>query len=151
MAAKEELFKELAQQKELREKRGPEQLKDWGKSLERLFGQLRGWLTPAEADNLLRVEEDRVSLREEGLGAYAAPSLRVITPRGEVVRIIPKGRVIVGALGRVDFECSPKKAMLVQRAPHRWQFAELTLDPGGWSFEDLTEDSFWETLRYLLS
>jgi hypothetical protein len=33
MAAKEDLFKELAQQKELREKRGPERLKDWGESL----------------------------------------------------------------------------------------------------------------------
>jgi len=151
MAAKEELLEELAQQKELGERLGPERLRDWQASLDKLFRQFRGWLTDVEASKLLNVETASKSLREELLGVYVAPSLKLITPRGEVVHIVPKGRMVVGAKGRVDFECSPKKAMLVQRDSDRWQFAELAPDRGGWSFKELSEESFWETLRYLLS
>lgn len=151
MTAKEALLKELAEQKQFREASGPEQLKEWGESLGELFTQFKGWLSDAMANGLLRLEEDPVSIREERFGVYVAPSLRVIAPRGEVVRIVPKGRLVVGAQGRVDLECSPKRAMLVQKGLSHWQFAELAPDRGGWTFKDLTEESFWETLRFLLS
>jgi len=151
MAAKEELLKDLAQQKEFSERSAPEQLAEWRKSLTRLFRQFHDWLAKPVAQGLLKAEEVPVSIQEKGLGRYEAPSLKVVAPSGEAVYIVPKARLVVGGYGRVDFECSPKKAMLVQRAPGRWEFSELTPDRGGWSFRELTEESFWETLRYLLS
>jgi len=151
MAAKEELLKDLAQQKEYLQRSAPEQRVEWRKSLKQLFAQLAGWLDEARASKLLMVENKDVRILEPQLGVYVAPGLRVVTPRGEVVEIVPKGRMIAGGYGRVDLECSPKRAMLVQRSPGRWEFAELTPDQGGWSFRELTEGSFWETLRSLLS
>jgi hypothetical protein len=151
MAAKEDLLKDLAQQKEFREKSAKEWVADWKKSLKALFAQFAAWLAEAKANKLLTVEEGQTRILEPKLGFYIAPTIRVVTPGGEVVEIAPKGRVIVGGYGRVDLECSPKRAMVVQRTPGRWEFAELTPERGGWSFKGLTEESFWETLRYLLS
>jgi hypothetical protein len=97
------------------------------------------------------VGEVAVSVEEEQLGRYDAPSLKIITPVGKAVHIVPKARLVVGAYGRVDFVCSPKKLILVQSRPGQWHFVDLKPDKGGWSYGELTEDSFWKALQYLLA
>ena len=151
MAAKEELLKRLGDEKTLRETRGPELVSEWQEALTRLFRQFVAWLAEPVASGLLAVLETPVEVHEERLGDYQASSLKIVTPQGETVRVLPKARLVVGGFGRVDLECAPRAAMLVRRERARWQFARLAPDQGGWSFEDLTEESFWSTLQYLLS
>jgi hypothetical protein len=151
MPAKEDLLKKLSQQKDKSAATRPEILAEWRKSLNELFRVFAEWLAEAVAENLLKVGEIPVEIQEEQLGSYDAPSLKIVTPQGVAVYIVPKARIVVGAYGRVDFECSPNRCSLVRTAPDRWQFSNLSPSRGGWSFEDLTEDSFWKVLQYLLS
>jgi hypothetical protein len=151
MAAKEELFTRLGREKELLEAETPEMLEEWRTALTQLFRQFAAWLAEPVAANLLQVDESTIEIQEPGLGEYPVQALKVITPKGDAVHIVPKARMVVGNYGRVDFECSPRRLSLLRREPDRWQFARLAPEQGGWSFQDLSESSFWEALQYVLS
>jgi hypothetical protein len=132
---------------------GAAALEDWTKALDQLMTKITAWLKEAEGANLLRLETYSATLEEERFGGkpYAAPALKVVTPGGLTVRITPAARFVVGANGRVDLECAPKKAVLVRKDRNHWQFARLAPQAGGWRFDDLNEDSFWQILGELLS
>ena len=151
MTAKEEVLQQLGEQKELLNAKGPELKAEWLEALTKLFRQFAQWLADSVANNLLRVGEIPVEIQEERLGRYDAPSLKIITPRGQAIYVYPKSRIVAGGLGRVDFECGARKTILVRAHADHWQFAHLSPEQGGWSLQDLTESSFWETVRYLLS
>jgi hypothetical protein len=151
MSAKEELLKQLSEQKSLSELKKPEVVSEWKESLTQLFRQIAEWLAENVAKDVLGVEETPAEIREHALGTYLVPSLKIFAPRGDVVQILPKARIVVGAYGRVDFQCGSKRRILVRKEPGRWQFTRLAPDQGGWAFEDLTESSFWTALQYLLS
>ena len=152
MSAKEDLLKQLSEQKSLSEVRGPEIVTEWRKSVRHLFNQFKEWLAEKAAKDVLKVVETPVEIKERLLEPiYQVPSLRISSPSGDVIQIVPKARMVVGAYGRVDLECGAKRLTLVRKEPERWQFAKLAPDQGGWSFEDLTESSFWTALQYLLS
>ena len=151
MTAKQELLKQLSEQKVFDAAKGPAMIAEWRESLTQLFRKFAEWLAEPVAEDLLAVVEVPVRVQEERLGDYDAPSLKITTPRGETIRIAPKARLVLGADGRVDFVCGPKTAVLIRKDRTRWQFAELAPDRGGWSFEDLTDTSFWKKLQYLLS
>ncbi len=78
-------------------------------------------------------------------------SLRLITPNGETIRVVPKGRQVTGGTGRVDLECPPKKSILIQTDPGQWRYARLSPESGGWVTQDLTEESFWKALADVIS
>jgi len=120
---------------------------DWIQDLSDLFERLRSWMTDAEKQGLLKVEQDEVELKEERLGRYQAPMLRVITP-GVSVRIVPRGRLIIGAQGRVDFETPASRILLVRTKQSSWEFRELA--ECRWRGDPLTEQSFWAVLDSLL-
>lgn len=111
---------------------------------------LRKWLSEAEQEALLSVTEYSISIHEERLGSYDAPALEIITPGGLAVSIRPKARFVVGGMGRVDFGTSSKSRILVRKDRATWQFACLVPAEGRWSFVDLDENSFWQTLNDLM-
>lgn len=126
----------------------PSELREeWLGEVSRLFETLRSWMADAEDRGLLKVEQDAVELKEDRLGRYQAPMLRVVTP-GMTVRIVPRGRMIIGGLGRVDFETPACRILLVRSQPSSWTFRELS--EGRWRVEPLTEGSFWNVLDSLL-
>jgi len=152
VTAKESVFSLLKREK-ADEEAGDSyrQKQEWIAALGKLMAQVRKWLESAEVETLLTVEEVQLELREPGLGAYTAMGLQLTTPHGKVIHVIPKGRFVVGASGRVDIECGPKKAVLVQVEPGAWQFAQLAAAQGRWTFKDFNEESFWEALNDLLA
>lgn len=155
MTSKELVIDLLRKQKERESTAGPESIQgrveEWNHSVESLLSRIREWLRDAEAAGLLTVDMIPVEVREERLGTYQSSGLKLSMPAGVSVRIAPKAREVVGATGRVDFEALPKKAILLRRDGDSWHFAESNPQRGGWSFRDLTEDSFWETLRTLIA
>lgn len=120
---------------------------EWLQDLSDLFERLRSWMTDAEEQGLLEIEQDALELKEERLGRYNAPMLRVTTP-GVSVRIVPRGRLIIGAQGRVDFETPAARILLVRTKQSSWEFRELA--EGRWRGDPLTERSFWAVLDSLL-
>ncbi|MDR6495977.1 hypothetical protein J2797_005902 [Paraburkholderia terricola] len=57
-----------------------------------------GWCT----DHGLAVENDVVTLREELMAEYKAPSLYILKDGVSLAKILPVGSKIIGAHGRVD-------------------------------------------------
>jgi hypothetical protein len=134
-----------------------ELLRDWLSSLQSLFAKLRSWLEDGVKEGLFRLEEYTVSLDERRLGKYEAPAFRIVTPRGDMVNVHPRARMVAGALGRVDFERVPKTVMLVRTDREHWQFLsgrpsfeEWVPGATGSPSKDLSEESFWETLEKLI-
>jgi hypothetical protein len=155
MTAKQAVFDLLKQQKQIDQAGKLVDMetvrREWLEALGALMNTLHSWLKDAVDQQLLRIETTVESLKEERLGpVYTAPALKVITPTDVVVHIRPRARFVVGAHGRVDLECPPKKAMLVRKQPNRWQFADLTSGSAG-RIRELTEESFWEVLMDLIS
>jgi len=155
VTAKESLLDLLKQQKHGEEQNAaniPAQKKEWLQAVGSLMKTLRGWLKDAEKEKLLEVQEFQEGIQEQRIGSYYVPALKIITPAGVVVRLAPKARFVVGAYGRVDLDCPPKRASLIRKAlPADWQWAQLTGKRAGWTFVALNEESFWETLQELLS
>jgi len=123
---------------------------EWVAALHALMEMFRGWLADAERERLLRVEAEEINRDEERLGSYQVPVMKLLTPKGESLRIVPRARIVVGARGRVDLECPPNSAILIRSEPERWQFARLVPEKRGWIFHDLSEDSFWQVIGELL-
>ncbi len=152
MTAKQSMLDLLKQEKQRKEGANPSDTqKEWLRALRELMDRLCKWMQEAVSDKLLQVEKIDQALTEERIGRYHAPALKIVTPAGVSLTITPKARFIVGAGGRVDLECPPKKAILVRKASADWQFAEIQPGRADWRFKDLTEESYWQTLRELLS
>jgi hypothetical protein len=151
MTAKEHVLSLLGKQKESLEGAPTDIVREWLTALTWLYREFATWMSEAVAQHLLQVTEIQIPMKEEKLGSYDAPALKVVTPRGVVIHIAPRARMVVGAFGRVDFESSGNKATLVRSELDKWQFATLNPDRGGWLFEDLTEESFWKTLDGLIA
>jgi hypothetical protein len=127
-------------------------ISEWKESVRCLLERIREWLADAVSEGLFTVEPETISREEERLGLYEADALKIVTPKGDVIRIAPRGRYAVGAYGRVDFESPSDKAILVRadREPDRWKFASLE-GPHGWVLKDLDEEEFWNALSRLIA
>ena len=124
---------------------------EWLEALDALMTMFRGWLADAEKEGLFVVETEEIEREERQIGSYPVQVLRLTTPRGDVIRIVPRARHVVGAYGRVDLVCPPKTTILVRPEPGRWQVSRLMPKDGGWSNIDLSESLFWQVIGDLLS
>ena len=83
------------------ESRKPEVIAAWQESIRWLLKEVRAWLAEYESDGAMTFSTGVVQLDEELLGAYQAETLSIHAgPAG--VRLVPVGRMIIGATGRVD-------------------------------------------------
>jgi hypothetical protein len=65
-----------------------------------LYADVRNWMTALEPS--AQFSETHFELVEEATGAYKARSLEIARPGRPPLRLIPRGRYVVGAEGRVD-------------------------------------------------
>lgn len=119
----------------------------WLDELGRLLASVREWCAEGEARGLLRVLQDDVTLVEEPIGTYHAPSLR-LEMRRATVQIVPVGRTIIGALGRVDVTRPPGRVILL-RERAGWVIAERRST--GWDRRPLDEEAFWAAIKELIA
>lgn len=75
---------------------------EWVGRVNALVGEVSAW---CQAEGWL-VESDQKTLREQLLGKYAVPSLRIHAPGGEVL-LNPIALHVAGGDGRVDLEAFP--------------------------------------------
>lgn len=119
---------------------------DWESELERLMAAIDDWLRPAVAEGL-KSSAGSVSIAEEGLGTYQAP-VRIIELAGNLVRIVPVARIVVGGYGRVDVIGRTETAFLVYWKPEGCWYIVRGRDWKG--RELLTKDSFERLMEALL-
>ncbi|MBI3268725.1 MAG: hypothetical protein HYZ53_06865 [Planctomycetes bacterium] len=123
---------------------------EWLTDLGTLFQQLDAWTADIGTD-LLHVEPYNVQVEEPSLPAYSAPARRLRSPSGRTVELVPRGRLVHSATGRVDLIAPPLRAMLVRFEPGNWQFATSIRDDERWQTDPLTEQSFLAVLKELFS
>lgn len=144
---------------------GEELAADWRDAVSGLFTEIRGFVSDYETDNLLSVSEEQITVEEPGVGTYSVPRLALRSGR-TLVRLTPIGRVVAGAIGRVDLTLAenPHQGYMLLRQgplPSDWQIAHRQNNPylsGGGSLESgvivyrepLTKASFEQALEELI-
>jgi hypothetical protein len=126
-------------------------LDEWLSAVQRLLDQLRAWVGPVEAEGLLVVEPIELTRDEPELCRYRVPGLKLSTPTGHTVRIAPRARFVLGALGRVDLLSPSHKLRLLRVEPDRWVITRLSSDAPGWTQVELSEATFWQAIETLLA
>jgi hypothetical protein len=134
---------------------------EWIASVQGLLDRIKEWLRDADTRRILTLKEDRVRLREVGIGDYEAPALFVEIGARQV-SIKPVARVVAGALassnavhiiksyGRVDMASPLEKFLLfrTQKAPEdRW----IIIEEDGYRSQPLDRNSFETAFQSLLS
>lgn len=118
----------------------------WQRDIAGLYKMVRGWLRPLETEKAIRIEEAKLTLQEDYIGAYQVPCLHIFIGN-QKVSFRPKGTLVVGAQGRVDVSGDRSVRTLV-------------VNDGEWSIMDrtdrvrllpLTEDSLRGLLEEVMS
>ena len=79
--------------------------------IDQLYAAVRNWMTALEPD--ASFSETATELVEEATGRYKAKSLEVARKGRPALRLIPRGRYMVGAEGRVDVRSRLGREILV--------------------------------------
>lgn len=121
-----------------------EEKKKWINSVNEIFRNIRMWVEEPIKNNLVEIIDEEVEINEERLGKYKISSL-AIRSLWDTVYIRPIGRMILGAIGRVDIYSTKGKYSIL-----------LTVDKG-WVvkidgvYKVFNEESFAEILKVMMS
>jgi len=75
----------------------------WLKSVDHLYKTIQEeWLSDLEAEGLIKIERNAISLNEEDIGTYSIEKMEICYSTGSVV-LEPVGCNIIGGDGRIDF------------------------------------------------
>lgn len=142
-----ELLQRLAKKRGESEPDWTERKNAWLKSLDELYSRLEGWLTESKEAGVVTTDRDWVSITEEYLGTYNAPTFRIsLGARSVLFR--PVGTLIVGAYGRVDVSAGSRRCLLIRSSANSWSVA--THEKGAIT-GDLSDVTFAAILRDLLA
>jgi hypothetical protein len=123
---------------------------DWLITLREFFSNIREWLSEIDQD-LLSIEYPSVTIQEEHIGSYQAPSMHIKTDWA-YVRIEPIARIIIGGKGRIDMiSHSGLSCMLLcvsKGDQDVWAYVE---ERGRVEYKELNKELFHKLLKGLLS
>ena len=106
----------------------PTLVAEWKAATEQITHEIRGYLAEYESDGSMRISTERVEIQEESLGSYFVQALNIAVGP-EVVMVRPVGRLIAGAVGRVDlhrqgYPGEDDRIMLLREGPERWSISQ---------------------------
>src|SRR5947208_12950070 len=79
--------------------------------VDQLYADVRNWITALEPN--VQIFETEIELVEEATGPYKAKNLEITRPGRPALRLIPRGRYMVGAEGWVDVRSQLGREILV--------------------------------------
>lgn len=123
----------------------------WILECESIARRIADWLRPLEAKGYVDLSFVPTPIHEELLGDYEAQGVRLVFVNDRVLRLVPVGRHVLGADGRIDvMSINTCLAMLIRR-DGEWCFArreERTGPPLTWRFNrDTFHDFLVEFVR----
>jgi len=77
--------------------------KGWLDSIHKLYSEIDEWLAEEQDEGLIKITEEETAISEERLGTYKAPVL-ILKAGTNVVKLLPIGKTIIGADGRIDMK-----------------------------------------------
>ena len=100
---------------------------EWIANCEKLMSRITGWLQPLEDKNWLKIQSEKIPIREDQLGDYEVQSLRLVFLDSQILTFRPVGRFIIRAQGRVDVISGSSGSTLLVMLLHikndKWEFA----------------------------
>lgn len=85
------------------DKTGHEQMRDeYLSRVAALYKQAKNWIK--DLDPKAQIAEENITIKEEPVDPYQAKVLVINRPNYKTIRLIPRGRWIIGAEGRVDMK-----------------------------------------------
>lgn len=121
-----------------------EEKKKWINSVNEIFSNIRIWVEEPIKNNLVEIIDEEVEINEERLGKYKISSL-AIRSLWDTVYIRPIGRMILGAIGRVDILSTKGKYSILLTVDKGWI---VKLDG---VYKAFNEESFAEILKVMMS
>lgn len=121
-----------------------EEKKKWINSVNEIFSNIRIWVEEPIKNNLVEIIDEEVEINEERLGKYKISSL-AIRSLWDTVYIRPIGRMILGAIGRVDILSTKGKYSILLTVDKGWI---VKLDG---VYKVFNEESFTEILKVMMS
>ncbi len=127
----------------------------WLAWVDKLYGEINGWLNPLKRDGIVKVNYENTTLKEDYIGSYRVKNM-TITVGAEYVSLKPKGIVLVNSWGRVDMMGDDGSIMLIlietdaqvtNRPKLQWHIAVRTPEMKYWQ---LTKDSFTDALKQVM-
>lgn len=118
---------------------------EWIARIESLYREIEGWLKPLVDKGQLDIQPRDYEITEEMFGTYFPRKLNIrFKLNGRLVELLPKGRHIVGANGRIDMHLGGKIVMILGKENGAgWEFVEAFGGPGrGPSHLPLTRENF---------
>lgn len=124
---------------------------EWISNCSKVMLRVTEWLKPLENKNYLKIQSETISIREEQLGEYEAPALRLVFVKSQILTVRPVGRFILGAQGRVDMASgSTLLVMLIHKGNDEWEFARREGRYGERRTWPFNRDTFEEFLAEFL-
>ena len=141
------------------ETRKPQFIADWQASVQKLNAQIREWLAEYEMEGSISFETEQSEVREEMLGVYQVEAMNIrLGPF--LVRVQPAGRIIIGAVGRVDMyrqgrSSSDERVLFLRQKDAEGESWKLRKPPAGggsnFNLQPLDRDSFEAALDELFN
>jgi hypothetical protein len=118
----QEFFRARTQRAARTKINGETQKQEWLAAIDQLYAQIRDMLADTISDGTVRMHTRPKTIVELNLGEYSADEL-ILQAGDEEVTFSPKGRNVVGAMGRVDVRGEVGEETLVLK-PDRWAFVK---------------------------
>ena len=118
----------------------------WLANVAEFMKNIKSWIAASQAEGLLKVREYEIEINEENLRNYKVTALELIVG-DEKIQITPVGRMIIGAIGRIDISSSYNKFIVLQKEENEWIFRN---DQSKEKFKPFTENDFVAILKELV-
>ena len=93
----------------------------WLAQLDGLYSQIETLLQDSASKGFVKVWRETFTFEDDSIGRYEALKL-VLEVNGEVAQLIPKGRLVIGAHGRVDLVGEMDHMPVVLDEHGEWSF-----------------------------
>jgi hypothetical protein len=114
-----DFLKKKLEEKTKKEFNAEEEKKKWITSADEIINNIRKWVEEPVKNNLVELIDEEVEINEERLGKYKINSL-AIRSLWDTVYIRPIGRMILGAIGRIDILSTKGKYSILLTVDNGW-------------------------------
>lgn len=92
---------------------------DWLQQVQDFLEQIKSWLQPLVEEKLIQFDENTLTLDEEHIGSYTTKVLEIVIGANRI-KVQPVGRLIIGALGRIDISSNKGSYIILYHEQQGW-------------------------------
>jgi len=134
---------------------------EWLTAVDNLYQMIEAWLKPLKDQGKVQTKHEKITLREEGIGAYEIKNMK-LNFSGEIITFEPLGANILGARGRIDIKGNKKSFYILLTGKdsdgtspedYVWKLAQTPKAPLGSrkTYLIFDENLFTDTIKAILS